>query len=783
MLVLYDCEHRIQAINQELVNVLGWTLVEIRERKWLGDRCDNRQKNLFAWDILKKLAGEWQYFQAIAKDGRKVETCWANVCLHNSTSLSIGIDLSELQTVAQRLELFFSYSRDGCFYALLDRPIKLDETIDQEALRNYIFANQQIIYANNALLMHYEATRLSLMPNQLFGSKSENDRKAWRELLNTGRVCIEMERHRLDGTTIFIEAEYICCYDNHGKAIGYFGIQRDVTCRKQAEIDWQQIEARNRALLNSIPDLIFVLDRQGTYLDCKTSRYEDLVLSQAELIGKTVWEVLPQDLAKLVVNYINQALLTQKIEIYEYQLQLNSRVQFFEARHIAIDNERVLVIVRNITESKLTEQALRESEQRYQALFNSDADAVFIHGIAPDGKPGQFQEVNDAACISLGYTREELLQLSPQDIIDPDTRISPNVLEAFNSNSFLTVKTKHVRKDGSTFPVEARLTLMEKSGEMMILAFARDISDRVSSEEALKRSEERLQLAQKIGGIGTFEWNIQTNVVTWTEELEAIFGISKGSYSGKSEDWQKAVYPEDLPKLQSEIEESVRKKVELNTEFRIVRPDGALRWLAANSQVFIDESGQPLSMIGVNMDITKQKDNELMLQRLASLDYLTQVANRHQFDMLLKSEWLRLGREKQFLSLIMCDVDYFKIYNDTYGHQAGDLCLQKVAQAIQLSVKRPADLVSRYGGEEFAIVLPNTDVDGAIEVAKQIQQEIADTKLIHEGSAVSHYITMSLGIASMIPLGDISEDVLVSRADYALYEAKKQGRDRLYAIG
>ena len=166
------------------------------------------------------------------------------------------------------------------------------------------------------------------------------------------------------------------------------------------------------------------------------------------------------------------------------------------------------------------------------------------------------------------------------------------------------------------------------------------------------------------------------------------------------------------------------------------------------------------------------------LQRLANSDGLTQVANRRCFDERLQSEWHRLMEGKQQLSLIMLDVDYFKRYNDCYGHQKGDNCLQQVAQAISRAVKRPADLVARYGGEEFAIILPNTFAEGAIAVAQLIQQEIQQLKIPHLQSEVSQSITLSLGVSTMIPTLDLSVEILINQADEALYQAKRQGRDR-----
>jgi diguanylate cyclase (GGDEF)-like protein len=167
----------------------------------------------------------------------------------------------------------------------------------------------------------------------------------------------------------------------------------------------------------------------------------------------------------------------------------------------------------------------------------------------------------------------------------------------------------------------------------------------------------------------------------------------------------------------------------------------------------------------------------LQLQRLATLDGLTQVANRRRFDEYLDQEWRRLKRDRIPLSLIMCDIDCFKAYNDTYGHQAGDACLIAVANAIATALKRPADLVARYGGEEFAAILPNTTGSGAFKVAQTIRAAVQALKIVHASSLVSEYVTLSLGVACTVPDRDTLPETLLKAADEALYQAKASGRD------
>ena len=168
------------------------------------------------------------------------------------------------------------------------------------------------------------------------------------------------------------------------------------------------------------------------------------------------------------------------------------------------------------------------------------------------------------------------------------------------------------------------------------------------------------------------------------------------------------------------------------------------------------------------------------LKRLASLDGLTGIANRRRFDEYIEAEWRRMTREKMPLSLILCDIDYFKKYNDTYGHQAGDSCLRKVANALSFCIKRSVDLVARYGGEEFAVILPNTTTAGASQVAEEIREFVNALKIPHAQSAVSEHVTLSLGVASMEPTLDTSPSMLIATADAALYRAKGAGRNRSF---
>ena len=174
--------------------------------------------------------------------------------------------------------------------------------------------------------------------------------------------------------------------------------------------------------------------------------------------------------------------------------------------------------------------------------------------------------------------------------------------------------------------------------------------------------------------------------------------------------------------------------------------------------------------------------NEI-LEKLSSLDGLTGVPNRRRFDEVLVKEWQRSVRHSTAISLIMIDIDFFKFYNDTYGHQGGDECLIRVAQALEGAARRETDVVARYGGEEFGVILPETGAKGAFEVAEALRAVVEAENIAHANSKVCDHVTISVGVATWLPeKGSLSEHLLAA-ADEALYKSKEDGRNRVTSGG
>ncbi len=175
-----------------------------------------------------------------------------------------------------------------------------------------------------------------------------------------------------------------------------------------------------------------------------------------------------------------------------------------------------------------------------------------------------------------------------------------------------------------------------------------------------------------------------------------------------------------------------------------------------------------------HLELKRYRD---LLKELSTVDGLTGIPNRRRFDEVLESEWRRARRNQTPLSLLLMDIDFFKAYNDHYGHLAGDDCLRQLARGLAEIVRRPADLVARYGGEEFVLLLPDTDADGAIWVANRVQDKIKHLNIPHSHSAVADYVTFSIGVATLVPADDQTLFDLIQCADKLLYTAKQNGRN------
>jgi len=281
-------------------------------------------------------------------------------------------------------------------------------------------------------------------------------------------------------------------------------------------------------------------------------------------------------------------------------------------------------------------------------------------------------------------------------------------------------------------------------------------------------------------------WKIDWKSMTFAyigPQIESLLGWTPESWVG-AQDWADRMHPEDREWVVNFCVSQSQAGIDHEADYRALTKSGDYVWIRDVVHVVRDANGEVESLIGFMFDISERKKTEeklLLLQKeleeLSFKDGLTGVANRRMFDSIFEIEWTNARRNNQPLSVIMLDIDYFKQYNDHYGHIQGDDCLKRVAKALSSAATRSRDFFARYGGEEFVLVLPETDMDSAKKVAERCRNLIFKEQIPHDKSEVSQILTISLGVATMVPTHKDEAIDFITGVDRLLYQAKQEGRN------
>ena len=532
-----------------------------------------------------------------------------------------------------------------------------------------------------------------------------------------------------------------------------------------------------------------------------------------------------------LVGIITQTSMLQVLDPMETYAALEALQRVVEERTTDLQktNEQ---LQSEIIDRQQIEAALRLSQARLAGILNSADDAI----ISVDENQ-RIQIFNQGSEKTFGYTAGEILGqpldlLFSQTLLGAHCRYSDEIVESGQVSQKLGEYREVFgrRKDGTEFPAEASISEVKVGDETILTIVLRDITERQANQEALQNqlAKERLMgaIAQRIRQ----SLNLDTILNTTVAEVRQFLQTDRVIIYRFHPDWSgvilvESVAPNWMPLLgriikdrcfaesyvqyyqngriqattdiynaglsQCRIDILAPLQIRANLVVPILRGEELWGLLGVHQcsdprqwqQLEIDLIKQLATQVGIAIQqaqlYQQLEEANQKLHGLANLDGLTQVANRRCFDESLEKEWRRLARERSPLSLIMCDVDFFKLYNDHYQHQAGDECLQQIASAMRRAVKRSADLVARYGGEEFAVLLPNTNANGAVQVAQEIHFRVKLLKIAHAKSLISEYVTFSMGVSSMIPSLESTPARLIAAADTALYQAKDDGRDRI----
>ncbi len=431
-------------------------------------------------------------------------------------------------------------------------------------------------------------------------------------------------------------------------------------------------------------------------------------------------------------------------------------------------------------------RALQEAKKQVEqsAHYLRDITSALGEGLIVVDKDARIEFVNVAACNILGYSEAEMLGKNSHELFHHSyhTRTPYPIEQCKNLDVIRTEKPYRSdddyfwRKDDTCFPVSVITTPIRLKEETkgVVIAF-HDITQSIKERNRLRE----MQAAIEQSPISVLIIDKQRSIIYANPQMIHLTGYTKEELLGQKTD---IFYGNLTPRsILINLWKTISSGSPWTGDLFYRRKNGSTFWLSWSIAPVFNNYGEIQHFVGVGEDITEKKKLQSLLQEMSYLDGLTGVANRRRFDDFLKQEWRRALRYAKPITIIMMDIDFFKRYNDSLGHLAGDDALKQVAQTLKAKVARSTDLLARYGGEEFTCILPDTHASDAIKFAESLRQAICDLELPHPDSSISRFITISVGVVSCVPKED-NPTKLLGLADNALYRAKTLGRNRVEFI-
>jgi diguanylate cyclase (GGDEF)-like protein/PAS domain S-box-containing protein len=563
----------------------------------------------------------------------------------------------------------------------------------------------------------------------------------------------------------------------------------DVTALNATRRKLAESEARYRSLIEDQSELVALAAPDGElrFVNRAYAQFYDRL--PEEMVGRSLYELVAEAHRAGVAEHLHLVCRTRASLQHENQVELpDGRTRWIAWTNRALTDEMGEVVAihsvgRDIDRRVRAERRLAESEANYRLLAENSTDMILL--VRLDG----VRVYASPACRSLlGYEPSEMLEISTAEALHPDDA-GPICARLARNEGAIEPRTYRMRrKDGGYVWVEAisRSVAQSPGQPPQRLVVARDVDERVRAEQRLMESEARYRLLAEHSSdlIVQLDRDLVRRYVSPAcrdmlgYEPDELVGIESIAMA----------HPDDAQRMARVFGSLLSGREDRQMAVsRIRHRNGSWVWVEAQLQALKDpHTGQPTGIVGALRDISARREVEerlaeatRRLEALAGEDGLTGLANRRSFDEALARDHARARREKTPFALIMIDVDFFKPFNDRYGHPAGDDCLRRISAAIRNTIRRPGDRAARYGGEEFAVLLANADEAGAAVVAERIRHAVLRLEIPHEASP-NRNVTVSLGLASVeAQAAGEGPERLLREADAALYRAKRSGRNAI----
>ncbi|NOZ83326.1 MAG: PAS domain S-box protein [Epsilonproteobacteria bacterium] len=546
--------------------------------------------------------------------------------------------------------------------------------------------------------------------------------------------------------------------------------------------------------------MIAVINTEGTVVYMNRKGCKILGYERDELINSRFDLLIPEDI-RGKMHTVFQKIIHGEMKPPEYHenelVGKDGDIHLISFHNSIIRNidgsiAGILFSGEDITDRRISENKLAESEKQLNIVVESAIDAIVMID-----SMGNIALWNKAAEKMFGYSAKEIIGKSILDVMIP-AKYRQNVAKGLSEfgktgrGKFIGEITEAaaMRKNGSLFPVELSISAINLENKWHAIAIIRDITERKTFEKVIRNSERKFRLVSEKSSAAVYI--VQNNLFKYVNPaFESMFGYDASEVIDKLSPFDLVIYKDHALLKKNMLDLLSGKVSQTQYDIRGLRKDGTV----INLKVFttITQRKGRSEIISTIIDVTEQKNKELRLQQekdnvkkiasqfkqLTYIDGLTGIYNRRMLDETLSSEWKRAKRNRTPLSFVMIDIDLFKGYNDGYGHLAGDRCLVKIAKAIKDSLFRPSDCAARYGGEEFGVILPDTKLNGALMIANRIRINVQNLRIPYNCSPILKWVTISLGVAHVVPDNDLHPNDLIRAADLALYKAKNSGRNKV----